>query len=74
MAYRQGMNVEPAAGALGAFVTGIDLRQPQGPDEIAGLRGVLDEHLVIFLPDQDLSLDELERFTDELGGRDVPRL
>lgn len=65
------MNVEPAAGALGAYVTGVDLREPQGAEEISELRSALDEHLVVFLPDQDLTLDQLERFTDELGGRDV---
>jgi taurine dioxygenase len=65
------LTVEPAAGALGAYVAGIDLREPQDAAGLAGLRAALDEHLVVFLPDQDLSLDQLERFTDELGGRDV---
>jgi taurine dioxygenase len=29
------------------------------------------DHLVVALPDQRLSLDDLERFTDALGGRDI---
>jgi taurine dioxygenase len=35
------------------------------------VRQALADHLVVFLPGQDLSLDDLERVTDLLGGRDV---
>ncbi len=35
------------------------------------MRQALADHLVVFLPGQDLSLDDLERVTDLLGGRDV---
>lgn len=65
------MLVERAAGALGAYITGIDLTQPLGAEQVAELVAALDEHLVVFIPDQPLSLDDLERLTDELGGRDV---
>ena len=65
------LTVEPVAGALGASVTGLDLRDVCDASELDGLRGALAEHLVVFLPDQDLSLDDLERITDLLGGRDV---
>jgi taurine dioxygenase len=65
-----GVKVERAAGALGAFVTGLELRRPLGA-MLDALRKALAEHLVVFLPDQHISLDELERFTDELGGRAV---
>jgi len=64
------LHVEPAAGALGAFVTGVDLTRPLSPDAVAALRAALAEHLVVFLPDQDMTLDDLERLTDDLGGRD----
>jgi taurine dioxygenase len=63
--------VEPVAGALGATVTGLDLRTVTAPSELEGLRRALADHLVVFLPAQDLSLDDLERVTDLLGGRDV---
>jgi taurine dioxygenase len=63
--------VEPAAGSLGAFVTGIDLTRPLAPEQVADLRAAIAQHLVVFLPDQPLTLDALERLTDELGGRDV---
>ncbi|MBA3605907.1 MAG: TauD/TfdA family dioxygenase [Actinomycetota bacterium] len=64
------MDVEQAGGALGAYVTGIDLTT-ESDAAAEALQCVLDEHLVAFLPEQDLSLDDLERLTDQLGGRDV---
>ena len=65
------LKVEPVAGALGATVTGIDLTRVRKADELVGLRRALADHLVVFLPGQELSLDDLERVTDLLGGRDV---
>lgn len=65
------IDVERIAGACGATVRGFDLREPQSPEQVESLQQLLDEHLVVFLPEQELSLDQLERFTDELGGRDV---
>jgi len=52
-------------------VTGLDLTEVSGPDQLEGLRRALADHLVVFLPDQELSLDDLERVTELLGGRDV---
>jgi taurine dioxygenase len=63
--------VRPVAGTLGATMTGLDLSQVFESDQLEGLRQALAEHLVVFLPKQDLSLDDLERVTDLLGGRDV---
>jgi taurine dioxygenase len=65
------IEVERIAGSCGATVRGVDLREPQSADAIESLQQLLDEHLVVFLTDQHLSLDQLERFTDELGGRDI---
>ena len=65
------LTIEPLAGALGASVKGLDLTKVTTSDELEGLRRVLADHLVVFLPEQDLSLDDLERVTDLLGGRDV---
>jgi len=65
------ITVEPVAGALGATVAGLDLRKVTASDELEGLRRALAQHLVVFLPEQDLSLDDLERVTDLLGGRDI---
>jgi taurine dioxygenase len=66
-----GLTVEPVAGALGATLTGVDLTKVTTSGELEGLRKALADHLVVFLPEQDLSLDDLERLTDLLGGRDV---
>ncbi len=65
------LSVEPVAGALGATVTGIDLASVTDPAQLDDLRRALADHLVVFLPGQELSLDDLERVTDLLGGRDV---
>jgi taurine dioxygenase len=45
--------------------------RPQSPEQIEAILQLLDEHLVIALPQQALDLDRLEAFTDELGGRDI---
>ncbi|HEY2214307.1 MAG TPA: TauD/TfdA family dioxygenase [Acidimicrobiales bacterium] len=66
-----GVVVRPVAGALGAELTGIDLTKVFESAQLDGVRQALAEHLVVFLPEQDLSLDDLERVTDLLGGRDV---
>jgi len=63
--------VEPVAGALGATVTGVDLCRVTESGELDGVRHALADHLVVFLPGQDLDLDDLERITDLLGGRDL---
>lgn len=65
------LKVAPAAGAAGAYVTGIDVSKVLDDEEVAGLRRALLRHQVIALPDQKISLDDLERLTDALGGRDV---
>jgi taurine dioxygenase len=65
------LDISPVAGALGAYVTGIDLSKVRDADDLDGLRKALADNLVVFLPEQDLDLDDLERITDLLGGRDV---
>jgi taurine dioxygenase len=65
------IHVERLAGSMGAIVRGIDVSTPCGADQVEVLQQLLDEHLMIALPDQRFDLDRLEAFTDELGGRDV---
>jgi taurine dioxygenase len=65
------VEVHPVAGALGATVTGVDLTKVTEPGQLDQVRVALDEYLVIFLPEQHLDLDGLERVTDLLGGRDT---
>lgn len=65
------LTVTQAGGSAGAYVTGVDLSKMNDAEEIAGIRQALLDNLVVALPEQKLSLDDLERFTDALGGRDV---
>ena len=68
------LTVEPAAGALGAFVTGVDLTHPARLlRSCSPWSRPLADHLVVFLPDQPMTLDDLERLTDQLGGRESRR-
>ncbi len=68
---RERLTVTPAGGSAGAFVTGVDLSKPTDAEATAEIRRALLDHLVVALPGQDLSLDDLERFTNALGGRDI---
>ena len=65
------LEVRPVAGALGATVTGITLTTVTETEQLDDLRQALADHLVVFLPEQHLSLDDLERVTELLGGRDT---
>jgi taurine dioxygenase len=65
------LSVQRLAGSLGAAVTGIDLRTVEDAEQLDPLRAALAEHLVVVLPEQRLDLDDLERITDLLGGRDT---
>jgi taurine dioxygenase len=65
------LDVRPVAGALGASVTGLDLTGATSTEDLADLKEALAQYLVVFLPEQDLTLDDLERVTDLLGGRDI---
>ena len=68
---RDKLTVRQAGGAAGAYVTGLDLSRRLEGEDVASLRQALLDHLVVALPDQKMSLDDLERITDQLGGRDV---
>jgi taurine dioxygenase len=65
------LDVEKASGAAGAYVTGLDLANSLDNEQITSLKRALADHLVVALPEQRISLDDLERLTDQLGGRDV---
>lgn len=59
-------SVRRLAGAIGAEVTGPDIRKPTA-ETIAGIRTLLLEHLVIFLPDQAPSPEEHVAFARHFG-------
>ena len=68
---REKLSVRSSGGPAGAYVTGIDLSRVLDAEEAAALKQALADHLVVALPDQKISLDDLEALTDALGGRDV---
>ena len=65
------LNVTPRGFAAGASVTGLDLRKPLSPDDLAGVQAAWHKHLVLVFPDQNLSAPELIAFTAQMG--DVER-
>jgi taurine dioxygenase len=62
------IRVEPSGQACGATVTGIDLSKPLTPDDVATIRAAWLKHHVLAFPDQQMSDDDLERYTIAFGG------
>ena len=60
--------VEKSGQGFGASVRGIDLRDELSAETVAALREAWLEHHVLAFPEQDLSDDDLERFTQYFGG------
>lgn len=61
------MTVVPSDQACGAEVRSMDLSIPLSPSETKAIREVWLKHQVICFPDQQLSDDDLERFTLNFG-------
>lgn len=61
------IEVRRVAGALGAEVSGVDLAQELDGDAAAALRRALNDHLVIFFRDQDLSPERFLRAAQYFG-------
>lgn len=62
------IRVEPSGQACGATVTGIDLSKPLAPEDVAAIRAAWLKHHVLAFPDQQMSDDDLERYTIAFGG------
>lgn len=58
----------PSGQACGATVSGVDLSKPLDATTVAALRSLWLEHHVLAFPNQTLSDDDLERFTQYFGG------
>src|SRR5215469_7960071 len=67
---RERLQVAPAGGSAGAYITGVDVAKAS-VDDVAAITKGLNDHLVVALPDQTMTLEEMERFTDLLGGKDI---
>jgi taurine dioxygenase len=61
------IEVQPIAGAIGAEVLGVDASQPLAADVIGEIRRAFLAHLVIFLPGQKLSPQQLLAFASRFG-------
>ncbi len=61
------MSVSAQTASCGATVSGLDLRRNLSPGLVSDLRLVWLKFQVLAFPDQDLSLDDLERFALTLG-------
>lgn len=55
------------AGAVGAEIAGIDLREPLSAERVAGVRRVWLQHGVVFLRDQQLTSDQFLNFAQAIG-------
>ena len=66
----QTIEVRPLAGAIGAEVLGVDLRNQFDDDEIAKIRAAFLAHHVIFFREQELTAAEFERFVRRFGPLD----
>ncbi|HVY89823.1 MAG TPA: TauD/TfdA family dioxygenase [Hyphomonadaceae bacterium] len=62
------IRVEPSGQACGASVTGVDLSKPLKPDDVRDIRAAWLKHHVLAFPDQQISDDDLERYTIAFGG------
>ncbi len=61
------MHIKRIAGALGAEIHGVDLRQPCNESEIALIRQALLDNLVIFFRDQSLEPAQFHAFASSFG-------
>lgn len=62
------IHISPSDQACGAAVTGVDLTQPLDDSQVADIRAAWLKHHVLAFPDQNMSDDDLERFTQYFGG------
>jgi taurine dioxygenase len=61
------INVQAAAGALGAHIGGIDLGGDLGQSDFQTLRKLLNDYEVIFFRDQDITLAQQKRLAASFG-------
>jgi len=66
MTYKH-IEVSPKPHAFGAEIRGADLKTGPGVDVMAEIRAAWLSHQVVSFPDQELSMAELEAFTEKVG-------
>jgi taurine dioxygenase len=65
--HREALQTDRLTPALGAAVTGLDLSRDLTGDEAGAVRAALDEHLVLFFRDQDLTPHRQAALATRLG-------
>ena len=61
------LEIAPTGEACGAVVRGVDLTQPLAKETVDEIRSAWLDHLVLVFPDQEMSDEDLERFTLYFG-------
>ena len=61
------LEIAPSGEACGAVVRGVDLTQPLAKETVDEIRSAWLDHLVLVFPDQEMSDEDLERFTLYFG-------
>jgi taurine dioxygenase len=61
------LDIRPIAGALGAEVRGVDLREPLSAEQAAAIRQAWLKHLVLFFRDQPLDAEQYMAFARAIG-------
>jgi taurine dioxygenase len=62
------IEVTPQASGFGAQITGLDLSRPLPPEVLAEVKAAWARHAVVAFPDQPLTLEAQEAFTQTMGG------
>jgi taurine dioxygenase len=57
----------PQPAPCGALVEGVDLRHPLADEQAAAIRSLWLQHQVLAFPDQQLTIEDLERFARTIG-------
>ena len=63
------IQIQPSGSACGATLFGIDLSRPLDTDTLAEVRAAWLAHGVVAIPNQTMSIEDLERFTLAIGPR-----
>jgi taurine dioxygenase len=61
------LRVMPQAAPCGASIEGVDLHEPLAQEQVAAIRALWLQYQVVAFPDQQLQLEDIERFAESVG-------
>ncbi|MFT5393509.1 MAG: taurine dioxygenase [Gammaproteobacteria bacterium] len=73
MSISNSLDIKPLSAAVGAVVSGVDLREPVDEDALATMRTALGEHGVLVFRDQDLTPDQHLAFAKQWSNVNINR-